>query len=75
MNKVISDHMRAMQRRSADARWSGLSIAERRAKMSALAKARWAKRPKTKSALRRSKEKAHLPPTDSDGGAQKGQSK
>ena len=50
MNKVISDHMRAMQRRSADARWSGISAAERRAKMSTLAKARWAKRPKTKSA-------------------------
>lgn len=57
MIKVISDHMRAMQRRSADARWSGLSAAERRAKMSALAKARWAKRPKTKSARLRPNEK------------------
>ncbi len=34
---------REMQRRSAKARWSGLSAAERKAKMSALAKARWAK--------------------------------
>jgi len=34
---------REMQRRSAQARWSGLSAAERKAKMSALAKVRWAK--------------------------------
>lgn len=48
MNKAISDHMRQLQRRSADARWGGLSVAERKSQMSALAKARWAKRPKTK---------------------------
>jgi hypothetical protein len=34
---------REMQRRSAKARWSGLSAAERKAQMSALAKTRWAK--------------------------------
>lgn len=45
MNKSVSDYMRDMQRRSAEARWGGLSTEERRAKMSALAKARWAKRP------------------------------
>lgn len=48
VNKAVSDHMRQMQRRSAVARWIGLSAADRRSKMSALSKARWAKRPKTK---------------------------
>lgn len=46
MNKAVSDYMREMQRRSAESRWSGLSADEKRMKMSALAKARWAKRPK-----------------------------
>lgn len=36
MNKAISDYMRDMQRRSAESRWSGLSAAERSAKMKAL---------------------------------------
>lgn len=36
MNKAVSDYMRAMQRRSAESRWSGLSAAERSAKMKAL---------------------------------------
>lgn len=36
MNKAISDYMREMQRRSAESRWSGLSAAERSAKMKAL---------------------------------------
>ena len=48
--KTISDYMRQMQRRSAKSRWGGLSAAEKRERMSALAKARWAKRPKTKRA-------------------------
>lgn len=39
----ISNYMREMQRRSAEARWGGLSAEEKRVKMSALAKARWAK--------------------------------
>ena len=43
MKTEISNYMRDMQRRSAAARWSGLSAEEKRAKMSALAKARWAK--------------------------------
>jgi hypothetical protein len=34
---------REMQRRSAESRWGGLSAAERKIKMSALAKARWEK--------------------------------
>jgi hypothetical protein len=54
VNKAVSDYMREMQRRSAESRWGGLSAAERKAKMSALSKARRAKRPKTKRALRRS---------------------
>ena len=46
---------REMQRRSAKARWIGLSAAERKAQMSALAKTRWAKtKRKPKRALRRS---------------------
>lgn len=49
MNKAISSYMRDMQRRSADSRWGGLSAAARKKKMSDLAKARWAKRPKAKS--------------------------
>jgi len=46
MKPEISNFMREMQRRSAESRWSGLSAEQRAAKMSALAKARWAKRPK-----------------------------
>lgn len=42
----ISNYMREMQRRSSAARWGGLSAEEKHAEMSALAKARWAKRPK-----------------------------
>jgi len=50
VNPEVSKYMRAMQRRSAKARWGGLSADEKRAKMSALAKARWAKRkPQTRS--------------------------
>ncbi|MDE2098199.1 MAG: hypothetical protein KGL39_13170 [Patescibacteria group bacterium] len=44
MNKAVSDYMRQMQRRSAKVRWSGLSAAEKRQRMAALAKRRWAKR-------------------------------
>ncbi len=36
MNKAVSEYMREMQRRSAESRWSGLSAAERSAKMKAL---------------------------------------
>ena len=43
MKKEISDYMRQMQRRSAEARWSGKTAEERRREMSALAKARWEK--------------------------------
>ena len=46
MNPAVSKHMREMQRRSAESRWGGLSAAERKKKMSDLAKSRWAKRPK-----------------------------
>ena len=42
--KAISAYMRQMQRRSAKSRWSGLSAAEKKQRMSALAKRRWAKR-------------------------------
>lgn len=58
MKPEISNYMREMQRRSAEARWSGLSAEERAAKMSALAKARWAKsKRKPKRIARRSNEK------------------
>ena len=58
MKPEISNYMREMQRRSAEARWSGLSAEEKRAKMSALAKARWAKtKRKPKRVARRSNEK------------------
>lgn len=43
MKKEVSEYMREMQRRSAESRWSGLSAEQRAAKMSAIAKARWAK--------------------------------
>ena len=36
MNQAVSEYMRAMQRRSARARWSALSPAERSAKMRAV---------------------------------------
>lgn len=59
MKPEISNYMREMQRRSAESRWSGLSAEEKRAKMSALAKARWAKtKRKPKRAARRSNDKA-----------------
>lgn len=55
MNKAVSDYMRDMQRRSAEARRAALTPKENSARMSALAKARWAKRPKKpKCAARRS---------------------
>lgn len=44
MKKAVSDYMRQMQRRSAKSRWSGLSVVEKRERMAALAKRRWAKR-------------------------------
>ena len=47
MKLEISNYMREMQRRSAAARWSGVSTEEKRTKMSALAKARWAKTKRT----------------------------
>lgn len=43
MNKAVSDYMRAMQRRSAAARRAALSDYENKQRMTALAKARWAK--------------------------------
>ena len=46
---------REMQRLSAASRWGGKSVAEKRAEMSALAKARWAKaKRKPKASVRRS---------------------
>ena len=54
MNPEVSKYMRQLQRKSADSRWSGLSAVERAAKMSALAKARWAKtKRKTKRVMNR----------------------
>ena len=65
MNPEVSKHMREMQRRSSESRWSGLSAQQRAAKMSALAKTRWAKRPKKpKRVARRPNDKAQRPPTD-----------
>lgn len=55
MKPEISKYMRDLQRKSADSRWSGLSAAEKAAKMSALAKARWSKtKRKSKRVARRS---------------------
>lgn len=55
MNPEVSKYMRQLQRKSADSRWSGISAEEKRAKMSALAKARWAKtKRKPKRVARRS---------------------
>ena len=54
MNPAISKYMREMQARSAASRWSGLSPAERSAKMKAL-RAKGIKKPKR--AARRSNEK------------------
>lgn len=51
MNKAVSDYMREMQRRSAEARWGGLSAAERSARMKAL---RAKSKRKTKRIARRS---------------------
>lgn len=45
MNKAVSDYMREMQRRSAESRWSGLSAAERSARMKAL-RAKGKRKPK-----------------------------
>lgn len=44
MNKAVRDYMRRMQRRSAKVRWGDLSAAEKRQRMAALARRRWAKR-------------------------------
>ena len=58
MKSEISKYMREMQRRSAEARWRGLSAEEKRAKMSTLAKVRWAKtKRKPKRVARRSNAK------------------
>jgi hypothetical protein len=48
VNKVISDHMREMQRRSAESRWSALSTESRSAKMKAI-RAADAKKKRTKT--------------------------
>jgi predicted membrane metal-binding protein len=62
VNKSVSAYMREMQRRSAEARWNGLSSEEKRAKMSALAKARWAKtKRKPKRPARRSNGRGERP--------------
>lgn len=47
MNPTISAYMRALQRKSTAAKWSGLSASERKRKMSELAHARWAKKKKS----------------------------
>lgn len=49
MNKAVSDYMRDMQRRSAESRWSGLTPAQRSAKMQAIRAAAKKKRTKTKA--------------------------
>lgn len=55
MKPELSNYMREMQRRSAASRWGGMSGEQRAAKMSALAKARWAKaKGKNKRVARRS---------------------
>lgn len=55
MNPAVTKYMRELQRKSADSRWGGKSADEKRAKMSALAKARWAKnKHKPKASVRRS---------------------
>lgn len=59
MNKAVSDYMREMQRRSAESRWSGLSAAERSAKMKAL-RAKGVK--KSKRVARRSNDAAQRQP-------------
>ena len=43
MSQAVSKYMAGLQRKSADSRWVGLSAEEKCAKMSALAKFRWAK--------------------------------
>jgi hypothetical protein len=50
MNQAVTRYMRALQRKSADSRWGGLTAEDKRAKMSALARMRWAERRKTKRA-------------------------
>ena len=59
MNKAVSEYMREMQRRSAESRWSGLSAAERSAKMKAL-RAKGIKKPKR--IARRSNKSMHAFP-------------
>lgn len=64
MKPEISNYMREMQSRSAKSRWRGLSAEEKRAKMSALAKARWAKtKRKSKRIARRSNSRDQRPGT------------
>ncbi len=48
MNKAVIDYMREMQRRSAEARWGGLSAKERSAAMKAL-RAKAKSKPKRKT--------------------------
>jgi len=53
---------RAMQRLSAASRWGGKSAEQKRAAMSALAKARWAKtKRKPRASVRRSNNQIILP--------------
>jgi len=51
VNKALRDYMRQMQRLSAKSRWRGLSSAEKRERMAALAKRRWAKRKPAKDKM------------------------
>lgn len=65
MNPEVSKYMRQLQRKSADSRWSGLSADAKRAQMSALAKARWAKKKRSKTkarALRQNDKLSHSRP-------------
>ena len=64
MNPTISAYMRRLQRKAAKSRWADLTKDQRKEKMSALAKARWVKRPKKpKRVARRSNDQgqARLP--------------
>lgn len=73
MNKAVSDYMRDMQRRSAEARRAALTPEENRARMSALAKARWAKRPKKpRRVARHSNDRGERPERITPGAHEKG---
>lgn len=41
---AVSDYMRGLQKKSAEARWSGVSERAKKNRMAALAKARWGKK-------------------------------